>query len=502
MRARLTTSLLIIPMVFAATPATAQSWQVVQSRGGSKVARVEPGGAIAAVELACDGSKLAMLLKLRGPVGGQLPLVVAVARGNDALSKPYGLKLPQVGAASYAGKPPQRTLADYLSSDATRAVFQIGTLQTQVSLVGAKAAMREALTACYAPPAQLAASVAAPAAAKAGHEQLIARSLTGLPAPIARDLRDFDQSCAEMVDWDGRGNRDRGAGTIASDALQRGDFNGDGVPDYLLDSRKLRCSRDEANTYAVPLFLYTSLADGSFQPTLDVDADTFRIMTGAKPALRIHQDAADDPEDEHGVVDETLNMVSQTGWSASTVARPNWRLGTLAPYPSELQELFRGWDQSCQALDRRLTLTEGYGGEVIQDSFYVDESRTARVDFNGDGKKDFVIDTDDVRCGVFAQSPRNWPDPCGQNCKLIALVSKPDGGYVVDRILQSITFNGNGDPAGMARFGQKTAICYFEAKASGETGPNVRISWTGTTRQRTVLPESMGCDGKRYSAGL
>lgn len=491
--------LLPLALTIAAAPATAQSWQVVPSPGGGKVARVEPGGAIAAVELACDGKKLAMLVTLRAAVGAQLPLVVAVAEGNGPLSRPYGIKLPQVGAVNYAGVPPQRTLADYLSSNATRAIFQVGTTQTQVSLAGANAAMREALTACYVPVVQVAARNATLATGPAGRIQPIAQSLDGLPAPIARDLRDFDQSCAEVVDyWDGRGSRNRGTGTIAPDALQRADFNGDGVQDYLLDTRKLRCSRDEANTYTATLYLYTSSGDGSLRPTLDVDVDSFRIMPGAKAALRIHQNADDDPENEHGVVDETLTMISETGWSTSTIARPDWRLGTLSTYPPELQTLFRNWDESCTALGRRLTLTQGYGGEVIQDRYYVDESRTAAVDFNGDGKKDFVIDTDDIQCGVFANSPGKWPDPCGQNCKLIALLSKPDGSFAVDRIPRSITFNGNGDPAIMARFGQKTVICYFEPKNDGETGPQVRTGWTGITRQRTVLGENVGCDGKRF----
>ena len=500
MRPRLLALLFSVFTLFAAAPAAAQSWQVVRSRGGGKVARIEPGGAIAAIELACDGSKLAMLVTLRAGVGPQLPLIVAVAQGNGPLGKTYGLKLPQVGAASYAGVPPQRTLADYLSSNATRAVFQVGTAQTQVNLSGANAAMREALTACYTPPVQVAGRDAALVVAQqAGREQPIARALTGLPAPIARDLKDFNQSCAQiMEEWDGRGKHDRGVGMIAPDALQRADFNGDGVPDVLLDSRKLRCSRDEANIYTATLYLYTSLVDGSLQPTLDVDVDSYKIVPGSKAALRIHQNASDDPEDEHGVVDETLNMVSQTGWSASTVARPDWRLGTLSDYPPELKALFRGWDESCAALDRRLTLTEGYGGEVIQNSYYVDESRKASVDYNGDGKKDIVIDTDDVQCGVFADSLANWPDPCGKNCKLIALVSRPDGSFAVDRIPRSITFNGNGDPAGMARFGQKTVICYSEPQDNGSFGPQVRTSWTGTTRQRTVLPDGIACDGKRY----
>ncbi|XHS00682.1 hypothetical protein ACFB49_22810 [Sphingomonas sp. DBB INV C78] len=208
-----------------------------------------------------------------------------------------------------------------------------------------------------------------------------------------------------------------------------------------------------------------------------------RLVPKLVALLALH--AGGEAEGDSPAINETLSMTGPTTWQKGQLGEPDWRFGQLSGYPRSLQDQFAKWDQDCAAAGRRLRFLPGYGGELITGKSTSEAGTSVPLDLNRDGKRDYVIDTADLSCGVF--SPAVRPKPyCGSDCELIAVISRPDGTHMIDRVAGSITFNGNGDPASIVTRGRNSAITW--PAASGSKCVMIEVSWTGTTQQRRNVP--------------
>ncbi len=253
---------------------------------------------------------------------------------------------------------------------------------------------------------------------------------------LRRDLADFASTCNFTSDesYVLKTPARRGPALAAKGAVLKTDFNGDSVDDYVLNSAKLRCTRplpgENGGASIVTagfnmsgvLMIYTSTNAGGHIHSLDAAPTSYRITpvaptgAGSKASLFLHQkfvpkdDSAPDGEgDAVPLVNETLTMRDERRWNSGQLGEPDWRLGILAAFPKEVHDQFAQWDSECAAVGRRMRVPvngEGYfqGSPVMYLDAELDNSgnlrRTIPVDLNGDGKRDYVIDTDTLilRC--------------------------------------------------------------------------------------------------------
>ena len=115
-------------------------------------------------------------------------------------------------------------------------------------------------------------------------------------------------------------------------------------------------------------------------------------------------------------------MRSATLWTPSKIAWSNLLRDGLDRYPAEVGAVVRGAEASCAAAGRRLiaehdsvsgTAAPGHG----------------RIDLNGDGKPDYLIDQGGLICGPLSlETDKSWKGICGANCQLVGIVSRREGG--------------------------------------------------------------------------
>lgn len=471
------------------TLAQAAGWRVARATNGAPVARLETGDAvIPVIELACDGSSLAVAVQASAPANMRgLPVIFA---GSDG--KSVSATLPRMGNfASFNGRLPDDSLAQGLGGGWTAWAVQAGNRRLSPPLAGAPAVVRQALANCSGL-ADASAAVQPPAArgkkAVTGPASPALFADTSLPPVVRADLADFAHNC--NYDWkDGelKPGVKRGPALAAPNALQRADFNGDGVDDFVLDTAKLKCTRpmvdQNQSAKGGTLMVYSSQA-GGFIHSLDVAYDSWRLVPAARgksAAIFAHRDyvpadpsAPDGEGDATPRVDETIVMTGPAAWGPSKLGRQDWRLGALSRYPQALRDQFAQWDSSCRAAGRRLNYTEEtYGAFTINDA----------GDLNRDRRPDYVLDVEGVRCGVFEAPPVPAPPYfCGRDCSLIAIVSGPNGSYIADRVQGSITLAGNGDPASTGN-GKISWPSSSSAKCA-----IVEVTYQGTKQVRRQAP--------------
>ncbi len=480
----------LVSVAFAPA-ASAQSnaaavWQVSTMSTGIQVVFIETPGTMRRMAMACQGGApmLTLVVSLRS-AQPRANLELTGTVGGRPVTVPMILS-PKTGAWWTILR--DRAALDLLAGASNTVSLTMGGARLgTIPLSGSSNAIRSALAGCYVPSASV---------AKATPAGIMSRAVFGdasLPPAVRRDLIDFDQSCSAPEPYTDRSPNGRGVGLAAPGVISRADFNSDGVEDFVLDTGKLRCSRAPKEDYSSggSLFIYTSLADGSLVPSLDVPIDRFAIIAGKKATLRIHQKAVTDEieGDNHPEINETLTMVSATRWSPSKVATLDWRLGALDKFPPEVKTYFGELDRRCAAAGRRLIGVE----ESISAQNVMEDEKENPIDFNADGVPDYVVDTANLNCGLFYVAPKTWTKPCGPNCVLVAFVSKPGGGYVVSPVPGFGSFNGNGDPDYLGKAGKRDVICKYHNSDDNGVITAIRYSWTGVTGQRAIVRRGQGC---------
>jgi hypothetical protein len=508
---------LLLSFAFASA-STAQAgsetaWKVSALGGGQQMASIRTSGPSEpkrGMALTCQG-KAPMLVIPTTRIGTK-------PRGNLAMTGttggiPVAVSMiwdPQ--GSAWVASMSDRAALDLLAGASTSVSLTLdGTALGTIPLTGSSNAIRTALAGCYVPVAApvLAVGLAGPSGGKsvAGEGRAIFLDAS-LPEVLRRDLAEFEASCNYAFDdWPPRPGARRGPALAAAGAVQRADFNGDAIDDYLLDTAKLRCTRrDGANTPANGTYaptnmvmIYTSTNAGGHIHSLDATLTSYRITSaapagpGGKASLFLHQAFVpkdeflpDSEGDEVPLVNETLTMRDQQRWNSGKLGVEDWRSTASATYPAALTDQVARWDSECAAVGRRLTFFDGFVdgidqmGSAVHGSTWRDvpgrDPVERPVDLNGDGKRDFVIDTSMLRCGVFGlpRDPRQ-PYYCGSGCTLIAVISRPDSSYVLDRVAGSISMEGNGDPAAFVRSGKQDAIRWRCDEV---------VTWTGTTQRR------------------
>lgn len=475
MKTRSISRLISVPLALCSTAGVAQSsnWRLQQSRTGSSVARLEyAGGPVRALEFACLNGKVALGVHPASATSLRSFPIVFMGEG----ASPVSISLPRMGAAMmFAGILPDSKVPDGLSGGWARVRVAAAGTPLTVSLDGAASTLANALKPCYAPPK----TTFAAAAAQPGPSGTADPAPGDLPPVILGDLADFRASCAEPDPASGSGQT-RGTAIIPRNLLQRVDFNGDGVQDYMLDISKLRCSRDTPYAGWHDLIIYTSLPGGAFAATLRTsDVGTYALVPGARPGLRLHQ--AENVEGDP-IAEATIRMTSATQWTKTNFGIGNWRLTGLPAYPPELLALIDRWDKSCTDQGRRLVDVQS----SIIDTFWESEKKPATpIDFNADGRRDYVIEPA-YSCGVFSIWSPRLGDLLPDGSALIAMVSKPDGTYALQAVPGSISLLGNGDPAAVVRQGNRIVLSWPDDKAPPREGyfATIEISWIGVTQTR------------------
>jgi hypothetical protein len=106
-----------------------------------------------------------------------------------------------------------------------------------------------------------------------------------LPPEVVAAMQQEDSDCTALG----------GELTRADEALKRGDFNGDGSGDYLLDQNHISCSTDMSyfcGSLGCGITAFVSQPDGSYRPGLDLVAPQVSVVRdGDRDAVDV---AADD----------------------------------------------------------------------------------------------------------------------------------------------------------------------------------------------------------------
>jgi hypothetical protein len=450
---------------FAQTPA----WQLLRGNSGAPFGRVAGSGNIALLSLACSQGKPIMLVALRRAPArnpARLALTIGSQTAQIAIQRTAN---PAIWGAVFA----DGSVLDMVAAGQQASLAIDGAAFGGVSLAGAGAVMREALGGCWGRGGAIAQQGPNSSIPLPNGSNREPSSATGnLPVSLANDIADFDQSCRDVS---------IGRAVLGAGAIQRADFNSDGIIDYLFDGTKIHCSKQTDN-HAFAMAVYSSTPEGKFKRSLSSFLNgSVTIMKGARTGLRMHQPALEEGDKD---VTETLSMRSSTEWNASKLAHKGWRDLIPTSSPPEISTFFGGWEQRCENAGRPLS-----NFQWLSD-LHTKDKRGRMLDLNGDGKQDYIMNTSEIRCGLIGtKSSVLISDSCPQKCGVFAVVSASDSTYSVQPIERSAHTVGAWE---YVRSGNKVSICATELVpvGSGEfgwAGPTVMYSWTGTNMNRRVL---------------
>ena len=229
--------------------------------------------------LACEGALPVLAINLRQPPRRNLALLtlrIGAASGAIVITRNGTTNV--WGAAV---RDPR--VLNALASGQSVALAVDGVSYGSVPLTGAGEAMREALGGCWAGAATQQGADRAARSAN-GSSRAPEPATDNMPVQLANDIADFDQTCR-----DGFNSQTMGRAVLMDGAIQRADFNSDGIADYLFDGTKIHCSRQNDNRPYV-MAVYSSASNGKFIRSLSYGlTGAVAIVKGARTALRVHQ---------------------------------------------------------------------------------------------------------------------------------------------------------------------------------------------------------------------